>query len=131
MGQWRAAADIPATVRGPAAARHLVLALLDGWQLGQLSSDAQLVVSELVSNAVEHAPGTDSFKLELLWHADRLRIALADGSSIRPVVAELDAERPRGRGMHIVAALADDWGADEHSGGKRVWVELGATCPHR
>jgi hypothetical protein len=39
-------------------------------------------------------------------------------------VAELDADRPRGRGMRIISALADRWGADEYRDGKRVWVEL-------
>ncbi|MDT4916355.1 MAG: hypothetical protein QOH89_1055 [Pseudonocardiales bacterium] len=124
MGQWRAAADIPATPRGPAAARHVVRGLLEGWELGELAPDASVVVSELVSNAVEHAPATDSFELELLCHAGRLRITLADGSSIKPVIAALDTARTRGRGMLIVSELADDWGAEEFRDGKRVWVEL-------
>lgn len=124
MGQWRAAADIPATQRGPATARHVVRGLLEGWHLGELAPDASLVVSELVSNAVEHAPSTHSFELELLCDADRLRITLADGSSIKPVIAALDNERPRGRGMRIVDELAADWGAEEFRDGKRVWVDL-------
>ena len=82
MGQWRAAAEIPATPRGPATARHIVSSLLEGWQLGELAPDAALIVSELVSNAVEHAPIGDSFELELLCHADRLRISVASGEVV-------------------------------------------------
>jgi anti-sigma regulatory factor (Ser/Thr protein kinase) len=124
MGQWRATADIPATPLGPSTARHVVGALLEGWQLAGVAADAALVVSELVTNAVEHAPVTDSFELELVCHADRVRITLADGSSIRPVVRELSAQEPRGRGMRLVSELADDWGAEDFGTGKRVWVEL-------
>ncbi len=125
MGQWRATADIPATVRGPAAARHLVGTLLRGWQLEPLIDAAELVVSELVTNAILHAPGEDSHELELVAHAGRLRITVADGSAIRPmVVAELHPDQPHGRGLHIVEALATRWGVDDHHGGKRLWVEL-------
>jgi anti-sigma regulatory factor (Ser/Thr protein kinase) len=124
VGQWRASADIPATVRGPSAARHMVGALMRGWELGGLCDDAELVVSELVTNAVVHAPGTDSFELELTRHPDHVTISLADGSAIRPVIEALDADRPRGRGMLIVSSLAADWGSEEQAGGKRVWVDL-------
>ncbi|HKC29013.1 MAG TPA: ATP-binding protein [Jatrophihabitans sp.] len=124
MGQWRVSADIPATVHGPAAARRVVDAVMRGWRLEPISPDAQLVASELVSNAIQHAPGGDSVELELLRHADSLRISLADGSALKPIVAALDHSRRRGRGMRIVEALASRWGADHRPGGKRVWVDL-------
>ena len=53
-----------------------------------------------------------------------LRIAVADGSSVRPVVRELENDQPRGRGLLLVKAIADRWGSEEHRGGKRVWFEL-------
>jgi anti-sigma regulatory factor (Ser/Thr protein kinase) len=124
MGQWRASVDVPANPRGPLAARRVVAALLDVWELPELRDDAELVVSELVTNAYRYAPGTDSFELEVVRRSDGLRIALADGSSIRPIVNELSSEGTTGRGMALVAALADNWGAEEHHGGKRVWVDL-------
>jgi anti-sigma regulatory factor (Ser/Thr protein kinase) len=125
MGQWRASVDVPASVQGPAAARGVVAAVLPVWELPDLSDDAQLVVSELVTNAYRHAPGTDSFELELVRQSDGVRISLADGNAVRPVIAELKADhQPTGRGMAIVAALAVRWGAEDHHGGKRVWVDL-------
>jgi len=125
MGQWRASVDVPASVQGPAAARGVVAAVLPVWELPDLSDDAQLVVSELVTNAYRHAPGTDSFELELVRQSDGVRISLADGNAVRPVIAELHADhQPTGRGMAIVAALAVRWGAEDHHGGKRVWVDL-------
>ena len=77
-----------------------------------------------MTNAVQHAPGADTYELELLRVEGGVRIYLADGASIKPMVRELDHRTPRGRGMRIVAAVAADWGSDEHHGGKRVWVEL-------
>ncbi len=126
MAQWRASIDVPASVQGPMAARRVVAALLPAWELPELSDDAELVVSELVTNAYRHAPGTDSFELELVRRDGGVRIALADGNSVRPVIAELSDQdtRPTGRGMAIVAALATRWGAEDHHGGKRVWVDL-------
>src|SRR5207248_5109000 len=102
MGQWRATADLPATLHGPGAARHAVATLLRGWRLEALIDDAELVVSELVTNAVMHAPGQGGIELELVAHADRLRITVTDGSTLRPVVAEFHPGRPGGRGMRIV-----------------------------
>ena len=124
MAQWRASIDVPATSRGPAAARRVVSAMLPVWGLADLTDDAELVVSELVTNAYLHAPGTDSFELELVRRAEGVRISLADGASVRPIIADLGDEHPSGRGMAIIAQLATGWGAEDHHGGKRVWVDL-------
>jgi len=124
VAQWRASIDVPATSRGPAAARRVVSAMLPVWGLADLTDDAELVVSELVTNAYLHAPCTDSFELELVRRAEGVRISLADGASVRPIIADLGDEHPSGRGMAIIAQLATGWGAEDHHGGKRVWVDL-------
>jgi serine/threonine-protein kinase RsbW len=130
VSQWRATVDIPATTKGPGTARAVVSALLDGWGFADLRPDAVLVTSELVTNAYRHAPGTDSFELELMHEgAGTVRISLADGSSIRPVIRDLADDAPSGRGIRLVDALAVRWGADDHHGGKRVWVELISRVP--
>jgi anti-sigma regulatory factor (Ser/Thr protein kinase) len=124
VAQWRASMDVPATVHGPAAARRVIGALPPVWELPQLRDTAELVVSELVTNAYLHAPGTDSFELEMVRRENGVRISLADGNSIRPMLRELGGEELSGRGMRIVAELASAWGAEDHHGGKRVWVDL-------
>jgi hypothetical protein len=43
---------------------------------------------------------------------------------VRPLVRELDVTAARGRGMRLVAGIADRWGVEPHSGGKRVWFDL-------
>ncbi len=124
MDQWTASADIPANVHAAASARAVVDALMPAWDLADLLDDAKLVASELITNAYRHAPGTDSFELELAHRSHGVRISLADGSSIQPIIAELSDYAANGRGMTIVAAVASAWGAEDTESGKRVWVDL-------
>jgi hypothetical protein len=58
--------------------------------------DAALLAIELDSNAIDHVAGQSGLTLELGVSEDRLRIAVVDGSAVRPVVRELSLERPRG-----------------------------------
>jgi anti-sigma regulatory factor (Ser/Thr protein kinase) len=120
----RALVDLPADATSPRAARHVVDGLLPAWGLAELVDDAKLVVSELVTNALHHASGPESYELELTARPDGVRIALADGSTVRPILEELNDERPSGRGIRIIEQLASRWGADDHEGGKQVWIEL-------
>jgi hypothetical protein len=68
--------------------------------------------------------GEANLALEVAAAEDWLRISVADGSSVRPVVRELSKDRPRGRGLRLVQAIAHRWGSEDHHGGKRVWFEL-------
>ena len=63
--------------------------------------------------------------LELEFSDGRLRIAVADGSAVRPVVGELRGDQPRGRGRRMVEAIADAWGVEDVDGGKPVWFVIG------
>ena len=94
------------------------------WEVPHDREDVALLVTELVANVVDHVQGEVDLTLELSLSDTWLRIAVVDGSSIRPVVQELSHERPRGRGMRMVEAIADRWGAEDHEGGKRVWFDL-------
>jgi anti-sigma regulatory factor (Ser/Thr protein kinase) len=112
------------------AARHLCAKAASKWGLsGPVVEDSALAVSELVTNAVLHA------RTDLLVSLRRLgggiRIEVRDGSTHLPVV---EAARPEdlllnrsmtGRGLALVAAVADRWGADPDRGGKVTWAEVG------
>jgi anti-sigma regulatory factor (Ser/Thr protein kinase) len=119
-----ASVDLPPTVVSVPAARHIVLELLRAWDVPHDREDAALLVTELVANVVDHVGGEAHLTLELEASDEWLRIAVADGSSVRPIVRELSMDDPRGRGMRMIQAIADRWGADDHHGGKRVWFEL-------
>jgi anti-sigma regulatory factor (Ser/Thr protein kinase) len=124
VAQWRASIELPVEPTSAAIARHLVVELLDAWGLSHLSDETCLVASELISNVYIHTPRADSIEMELLGFDDRVRFSVADGSTIKPVIRELDPETPTGRGLRLVQALAGRWGYEEHQGGKRVWVEV-------
>lgn len=124
MSTLRASVDLPPVARSVPVARHLVLELLHSWRAPHDVDDAALLVTELVANVVDHVGGDGLLTLELVLAEDWLRIAVVDGSGVRPVIRQLDTGNPRGRGMRLVAAIADQWGAEDHHGGKRVWFEL-------
>ena len=124
MSSRNASVDLPPVPAGVTAARHVVLELLRVWGVPHDREDAALLVTELVANVVDHVGGEANLTLELEASEDWLRIGVVDGSSIRPIVRELQHDDPRGRGMRMVQAIAQRWGADDHGGGKRVWFEL-------
>ncbi|MEV6122061.1 ATP-binding protein [Streptomyces sp. NPDC052077] len=105
-------------------ARHFVVATLAEWRLHALVDEAELIVSELASNAVLHACG-DSFRVALRrFDAHRLGIAVADRSRTLPASRAPDAADGHGRGLAIVGGVSLRWGTDVHSWGKSVWAEL-------
>ncbi len=92
-------------------------------QLGlgsELEERASLVVTELATNAVLHAGGLVSVRI---WYdSNRLRLEVADASGTLPEPGT--PGNMSGRGLQIVIALADAWGAVPRPGGKVVWAEL-------
>jgi anti-sigma regulatory factor (Ser/Thr protein kinase) len=106
-------------------ARQIVHGVLVGWGHGEpdFSYYAQLVASELVTNAVQH--GGDYVALELRLTTTSLVVAVRDGSAVLPMARAVEDDEEQGRGMGIVVALAVDWGSEQTpDGGKRVWAEL-------
>ena len=69
---------------------------------------AELLTSEVVTNAMLHGGGPFSLELEVL--NDHLRVSVMDGTSERPAVLEAPVDAEHGRGMAIVAAMASAWG---------------------
>lgn len=124
MSGLRATFDLPPTVAAVPAARHLVLELLRVWQSPHDHDDAALLITELVSNVADHVGSEADLTVEVSLADTWLRLAVVDGSAVRPVVRELSTGRPRGRGLQMVRAIADRWGVEDQNDGKRVWVEL-------
>ncbi|MFJ4868910.1 ATP-binding protein [Streptomyces sp. NPDC088757] len=112
-----------------AEARHAVRALLaDAPRTGRaappatLALDAELAVSELVTNAVLHAPGPCGLVLRL--SDDELTITVWDTSTDGPVMREPDPGRAGGHGLRLVHTVSDRVVVTSHAGGKRITAHL-------
>ena len=105
-------------------ARHYTTYILSEWDhLRHLAEDATIIVSELVTNAVNHGGGPVTVCLRA--SSERLLIEVWDSQSAPPerYPHALDAEC--GHGLDIVAALSRDWGyCPGCGGGKTVWAVL-------
>ena len=90
---------------------------------------ATLLVSEIAANVVEHAR-TD-YEVRVRQSGQILRVDVADGSSVIPALRDLAVDADRGRGLQLLAGLADAWGVEEAPTGKEVWFELILETPPR
>ncbi|MFD7964385.1 ATP-binding protein [Streptomyces zaomyceticus] len=120
---------LPCAPRSVAVARRLVAAVLDLWQLPQLTEAAVTVASELATNAIVHAKthGASIRVAVSLIEVDRIQVAVTDLDRRQPILVEHSApDEEGGRGLALVASLSENWGVDPRYLGKRVWVELAA-----
>ncbi|MFJ4695175.1 ATP-binding protein [Streptomyces sp. NPDC088766] len=106
-------------------ARRFAAAILEEWELSTALADtAELVVSELATNAVLHAQAS-VFRVTLRRLArDQVRVAVIDRSRTMPTLVHAEPGDDHGRGLALVDALAPCWGTDLLPWGKRVWAEL-------
>ncbi|MEV0975433.1 ATP-binding protein [Streptomyces sp. NPDC049915] len=84
--------------------------------------DAELVVSELVTNAIRHAPGPCGLTLQL--SDEELAITVRDTSTERPTVHRRDPQRVGGHGLHLVHAVSDHVAVTPHAVGKQITARL-------
>lgn len=104
-------------------ARRLSLSVVRVWGLTPLSDTVELLVSELVGNAVRHT-GARTFGLRMQRRRGWIRVEVRDPSRALPClmpVRELDTS---GRGLFLVDKLSDRWGVDLQPRGKTTWFEL-------
>jgi anti-sigma regulatory factor (Ser/Thr protein kinase) len=111
---------LPAEPMSASLARRVVAAVMPAE--GETTAIALLLTSEVVTNAVLHA--RTPAELTVHCEAGVLRVAVADGSRLLPVVKSYDRTAVTGRGLQLVAELADRWGVEFTDNGKVVWFEL-------
>ncbi|MFD9562061.1 ATP-binding protein [Streptomyces sp. NPDC059994] len=112
---------------GDHSARHLRRILrqyLANWSMTELVDDAELALTELMANVVRHVPGR-TCRLVIFQRAGGLRVELTDDCPKLPAMpAHPDELAESGRGLLIVATVANRWGVVSHAGGgKTVWFE--------
>jgi anti-sigma regulatory factor (Ser/Thr protein kinase) len=112
----------------PSARLHARLVLQE-WGLAALSEDIELLVSELVTNAVRasRAMGQDAVRVWLVCDLRQVVVFVWDASPLPPARADPGTDAESGRGLLLVEALSDRWGCFGYdAGGKVVWAVAAA-----
>ncbi|MEU6159291.1 SpoIIE family protein phosphatase [Streptomyces sp. NPDC047130] len=101
-------------------ARELATAKLAEWGLDDMAFTTELIVSEMVTNAIRHAGGPIGLRLV---RDDRLVCEVSDPSQAQPHLRRARMSDEGGRGLFLIAQLADRWGSRYTAGGKTIWTE--------
>nr|WP_173937377.1 ATP-binding SpoIIE family protein phosphatase [Streptomyces chartreusis] len=105
----------------PGRARRLARRTLSRWNLEDLGDSVELLVSELVTNAVRHTSRPVTLRL---MRTDVLRCEIGDDAPELPRLRRARPTDENGRGLYLVSRLAMRWGAARLSTGKIVWFEF-------
>jgi anti-sigma regulatory factor (Ser/Thr protein kinase) len=110
--------------------RRIVSAQLRYWHLDPLIDRAALGVTELLTNVHLHAQPDKTCTVEMELLLDRLTVSVHDHDPRLPELRDADPSDTSGRGLAMVAAVADSWGArPDGDSGKVVWFTLPAPSP--
>ncbi|MFJ8111280.1 SpoIIE family protein phosphatase [Streptomyces sp. NPDC096132] len=112
--------DVPVDPAAVADIRARATRQVEAWGLAELAMTSELIVSELVTNAVRHA--APPIRLRLL-RDNRLTFEVSDASSTAPRLRHARSTDEGGRGLFLVAQLSHRWGARYTGEGKIIWAE--------
>ena len=122
------ALTVPSIPGSVPVARLQVRAALGLRGLGEYADDAEIITSELVTNAVQHAcaNGTQTIGVTLTQAGSpaAVTVAVSDSSPHGPIKRDTAAGSEQGRGLQIVEALSAHWGWRQEDGGKAVFAVL-------
>jgi serine phosphatase RsbU (regulator of sigma subunit)/anti-sigma regulatory factor (Ser/Thr protein kinase) len=112
--------DLPAEPAVVGAARHLAARQLSEWGLEHQVPTTELIVSELVTNAIHHGAGP--IRLRLIKH-QVLTCEVFDSGDCYPRLRHARIIDEDGRGLFLIAQLSNRWGFRSATGGKLVWAD--------
>jgi anti-sigma regulatory factor (Ser/Thr protein kinase) len=118
--------QLPALESSATVARAFLRSTLETWQLDGFGEVTEVLTSELVTNVVRHVGSP--MTLRALRQPSSIRVEVEDSSSDTPFARDAKPLDETGRGLLLVAALADEWGVTQHGDhGKTVWFEIDVT----
>lgn len=121
--------DLPVDILSPAHSRAWLAVVLGAWSEESSLALAQLLTSELVTNALRY--GGPPLRVGLRCDDERVRVTVADSTPDGPRLKDPGPEAESGRGMILVEALATTWGVERYDVGKGVWFEFPSEQPSR
>ena len=126
---------VPSTPDAVTRTRRAIVQDLRGVEVSAtVVNEVELVVSELLGNAVRHASPLPDGRLRVRWEvkAGVVELEVTDGgASTTPVAREPAPFATSGRGLRIVRSLAHEWGVCDDDDGRTVWVTLGGPSRRR
>lgn len=126
---------VPWTIPAVPKIRRAVVADLEGREVTpEIIGEAEIVVSELVANAIRHAKPLADGTIRVHWKvkAGVVEIEVSDGGGpSTPKPAPRSVWASTGRGLRIVRSLAHEWGVTEERNGRTVWASLGGPSRRR
>ncbi|MER8231843.1 ATP-binding protein [Streptomyces sp. NPDC094049] len=108
----------------PGRARRILRATLRHWQCAHVTDTAELLLTELVTNALQHGDGP-SVAVRIHLRTRYLGVAVTDGSAAVPVPRRPGPDAENGRGLFLVDALSTSWGVSPDGG--TTWFVLSLT----
>jgi hypothetical protein len=126
-GPIRAQIDLDAVALSPRLARRFIADTLAPWADVELVDAAELLVTELVTNAVVHAHSRARVVIVTGGERSDIRIEVHDDAREQPRIGGFDPDALSGRGLALVDAISERWGVEPSgpaAAGKRVWFEL-------
>ncbi|MFE3580111.1 ATP-binding SpoIIE family protein phosphatase [Streptomyces vinaceus] len=114
--------DVPSDPEAVSGARRFASGMLTAWGLDELSFTTELVLSELVTNAIRY--GKTPIQLRLIVQSTTLTCEVSDASSTAPHLRRARTFDEGGRGLLLVAQLSERWGTRHSHEGKVIWAEL-------
>ncbi|MER7948521.1 SpoIIE family protein phosphatase [Streptomyces sp. NPDC096079] len=117
IAEW----EVPRDPSAVSPVRNAAAEKLTEWGLDGLAFTAELILSELITNAVRY--GADPVRVRLL-HDRTLICEVSDGSSTSPHLRHAATTDEGGRGLYLVAQYAERWGTRYARRGKTIWAEL-------
>jgi anti-sigma regulatory factor (Ser/Thr protein kinase) len=122
---------VPHHGQGARMARHRLATELAGAVRPALLTDAVTVLAELVGNAIRHADPLPGGVVRVAWRlrptaeSEVIEVRVTDGGAgTPPRIRTVGPDALDGRGLNIVAALADRWGVERDGLGQSVWAEV-------
>src|SRR5262245_49425834 len=122
LGHPTVVIDLTPTASAPGEARAFVREHWSAQKAAEILDVVGLCVSEMVTNAIDHAE--PPYRLRLSERGRTLRIELEDATVSPPIVQSQHPMQARGRGMYLVETLSRAWGVLPSEGGKTVWAEF-------
>ncbi|MEU3601089.1 SpoIIE family protein phosphatase [Streptomyces sp. NPDC006798] len=122
IAEW----DVPSDTSAVAPVRARCSARLREWGLENISFTTELIISELITNAIRYAAQPITVRM---IHSTSLICEVFDGSSTAPHLRRAAITDEGGRGLFLVAQLADRWGTRYTARGKAIWTEQNLHGP--